>query len=146
MYRSSLEARVPGAEPDPGPNRAADPGPFRSAHGGYDGRADGPPHEPPHGLRSRLPIEKPTHAPTPEPTRIPMHLPTGTLPLNPTPSGSTRTYRPRYPRRAPRRYQRAASWSPTRGFVVCSLCVGGRIGLPQLGDGSGELLGALLGR
>ena len=50
-------------------------------------------------------------APTPEPTRISMHLPTGTLPLNPTPSGSTRTYRPRYPRRAPPRYQRAASWS-----------------------------------
>ena len=30
-------------------------------------------------------------APTPEPTRISMHLPTGTLPLNPTPSGRTRT-------------------------------------------------------
>ena len=75
-----------------------------------------------------------------------MHLPTSTLPLSPTPSGSTGTYRPKYPRRALPLYQRAASWSPTRGFVVCGPCVGGRIGLPQLGDGSGELLGALLGR
>ena len=67
-----------------------------------------------------------TAAPTPEPTRISMHLPTGTLPLNPTPSGRTRTYRPRYPSRAPPRYQRAASWSvaPTcAGELSCRCSV-----------------------
>ena len=51
-----------------------------------------------------------------------MHLPTGTLPLNPTPSGSTHTYRPRYPRRAPRRYQRAASWSVAPAWAAESGC------------------------
>ena len=93
-------------------------------------------------LPTQAPFEAPTAVTTDVPTALPTSLPTVSALACPLRSPRTR------PRRSPRAFRCTCRRTPlpTRGFKVRGPCVRGRIGLPLLGNGNGDLVRVCVGR